>query len=555
MRTDRCAAHVVAAALLVATAGLLAGCNDSLFVQNRSYEPYTAPGKYIPDDEYYDLQWHYDLIDVPGAWSIMREAGTPGGPPRTPQTVRVAVIDTGIREHEDLDPGPRVEEWDFFEDDNDATDDGPYSATAFHGMHVAGTLVAITGNDIGVAGIGDPDGPATLEAMPLRALGAPPGCTSPDCVQGSTDDIAAAILYAVGGDVSDHSGARPLTGAPAKVINLSLGGVVEDGDIKLYEAVQAAVDAGATVIAAAGNTLGGTDTTAGGVLAPARYDNTLAIAAVGPDGDRAPYSNIGPELDFAAPGGAGSEFVWSTSDVDCAVVGSDPRQPCDGAGDNIIDAYTGQQGTSMATPHVAGVVALLYSYAPELTQDEVYDILLATVDDAGEPGHDKYYGHGIINARAALEYLIRATDDYGVAPIGGDGGGADGDGAAGTGNSGSGPMGRPILQREGAFLPASTANVGIDYDAGSVVLALWEERLAPDEVAPARRGVAEAVEGVAEIVGEDPRRLRARLAPGADHVAVIRDLAARPEVRYAQPNYIYTVPTGVAPVTALPAAR
>jgi subtilisin family serine protease len=221
----------------------------------------------------------------------------------------------------------------------------------------------------------------------------------------------------------------------------------------------------------------------------------------------------------------------------------------------------------MATPHVAGVVALLYSYAPELTQSVVYDILLATAEDAGDPGHDEFYGHGIVNARAALEYLIRATDDYGVAPIvahraGEDGtagaaaGAAAGDGAsAASARAGSGPMGRPILQREGAFLPAAAANVGIDYDAGSVVLALRAERLSPGEVAAARLRILDAIEGVAGIDGEASQRLRARLVAGGDPQAVIRDLAAHPEVRYAQPNYLYTVPAGRATVAAYPAGR
>jgi subtilisin family serine protease len=515
---------MMAAALLVAAVALLAGCNGSLFVQSRPYAPYTAPGAYIPEDTdtYYDLQWHYDLIEVPSAWAIMHEAGTVAGAPRTPQTVRVAVIDTGIREHVDLDPGRRVEEWDFYDGDPDATDDGPYTATAFHGMHVTGTLVAITGNGVGVAGIGDPDGPAALEAIPLRALGAPPGCTVPDCVQGSTTDIAAAIRYAVGHEVRGAS----LSGDPAKVINLSLGGG-GGVDSNLYEAIEAAVEAGATVIAAAGNT-------ADSVLAPASYDNTMAIAALGPTGERASYSNIGPELDFAAPGGAGNSYVLSTMDLDCSVSDS---AACDGSTE-IIDAYTGQQGTSMATPHVAGVVALLYSYAPELTQDLVYGILLATAEDAGDPGHDELYGHGMVNARAALEYLIRATDEHAVAPIS-DADTADGGGTAGAA---SGPMGRPILQREGAFLPAAAANAGIDFDGGTVVLALWEERLAPTELGAVRQRIAAEVEGVVRIDGADPVRLRGQLAPGADPEAIIPALADHPDVRYAQPNYLYTVP-------------
>ncbi len=567
MRTDGSrAARIAAVALLSAAAGLLVACNGTLFVQNQAYAPYAAPPGYTPDDTYYDLQWHYELIDVPAAWAIMREAGSPGGAARTPQTVRVAVIDTGVRAHQDLNEARLVDGFDFFslDDgayDNDATDEGPYGLTGFHGTHVTGTLAATTGNRNSVAGLGSIPGATQTDIMPLRAIGVHYNCVNPPCVEGSTFDIAQAILYAVG---EENAGAV-VPASPARVINLSLGGG-QGIDRVLYDAIEGAVSSGATVIAAAGNTESGTNAEALGVFAPASYDNTLAIAAIGPTGERAFYSNIGASLDFAAPGGSigadsnGDGYpeggIWSTVEYPC----TDPRhlfpelppECSDLSGSSPVGP---EQGTSMATPHVAGVVALLYSYAPELTQDVVYDILLASVDDVGDPGHDEFYGHGIVNARAALEYLIRATDDYGIAPIGGDDTeGGDG-GSAGTARAGSGPMGRPILQREGAFLPAAAANVGIDYDAGSVVLALWEENLAPGEVAAARSRILDAIEGVTEIDGEDSQRLRARLVAGVDPEEVIRDLAAHPEVRYAQPNYLYTVPAGLAPPAAYPAGR
>ena len=196
----------------------------------------------------------------------------------------------------------------------------------------------------------------------------------------------------------------------------------------------------------------------------------------------------------------------------------------------------------MATPHVAGVVALLYSYAPELTQDLVYDILLASADDAGDPGHDDEYGHGIVNARAALEYLIRATDDFAVAPSGTVGGGAD-VAAAGSGPlRGAGPRGRPFPNREGAFLPAGTAVAGRDYDATTVLFSLREERLSPVELDRAKSRVASEVAGIATVDGEDPRRLQGTLEAGGDPDIVIQELADHPEVRFAQPNYLYTVP-------------
>ena len=544
MRTDgHGVGRVASLALLLAAAGFLTGCNGSLFVQNQAYAPYAAPPGYTPDDTYYDLQWHYDLIDVPAAWAIMREAFSAGGPPRTPQTVRVAVIDTGIREHEDLDPSRLVDGYDIFAYDSDPTDP-VFSQTKFHGTHVTGTLLATTANGLGVSGIGHTGASALVEVLPIRALS----------TAGTSFDLAMAVLYAVGLD--NLSGQLP--SEPASVINISLGQTAAPNDRTLKDAIQAAVDAGATVVAAAGNDGDSF------LRYPAMYDNTIAVGAIRRDGGIASYSNFSPSLDFVAPGGEVNDGVWSTWEYPCSDpdgLFDEPIQGCSSG--EFVDLYATQAGTSMATPHVAGVVALLYSYASELTQDVVYDILLASVDDAGDPGHDEFYGHGIVNARAALEYLIRATDDYGVAPILGDGtdgdgtaGDAAGDGgSAGTARAGSGPMGRPILQREGAFLPAAAANVGIDYDAGSVVLALWEENLAPGEVAAARSIILDAIEGVTEIDGEDSQRLRARLVAGADPEEVIRDLAAHPEVRYAQPNYLYTVPAGRATPAAYPAGR
>ena len=184
---------------------LLTGCGGPVTVQ---YDPYTAPGTYTrPDDTYYDLQWHYELIDVPEAWAIMRDAGTAAGPPRTPQPVRVAVIDTGIREHEDLDR-PSVDGRDFFDDDSDPIETD-FLATYFHGTHVTGTVVATTNNDMGVAGLASIGGSEPVSVMPLRALSA----------AGSTFDIAMATLYAVGLD-NESGTAAP---QPASVINLSLG--------------------------------------------------------------------------------------------------------------------------------------------------------------------------------------------------------------------------------------------------------------------------------------------------------------------------------------------
>ena len=511
---------VVGTTTLLAVALLLAGCGGPVTVQ---YDPYTAPDAFPPNDEFYDLQWHYELIDVPEAWAIMRDAGTAAGPPRTPQPVRVAVIDTGIREHEDLDASRLVDGRDFFDDDSDPIETD-FLATYFHGTHVTGTVVATTNNDMGVAGLASIGGSERVSVIPLRALSA----------AGSTFDIAMATLYAVGLD--NESGTVP--SQPASVINLSLGQEGQPSDAVLYEAIGDAVDAGATVVAASGND---------GITPlryPANYDNTIAVGAVGRSGEVTSYSNTGQELDFTAPGGTSGDGVWSTWDYPC----DDPlnlfAEPISGCSPGeFVNLYATLAGTSMATPHVAGVVALLYSYAPELTQDLVYDILLASADDAGDPGHDDEYGHGIVNARAALEYLIRATDDFAVAPTGADTTVPTTSSSAVTSAAAdSGPRGRPFPNREGAFLPAGTAAAGRDYDATTVLFSLREEHLSPVELDRAKSRIASEVGGIAAVGGGDPRRLQGTLEAGSDPDIVIQELADHPEVRFAQPNYLYTVP-------------
>lgn len=544
-RGRRAAAPLAVAAALVFLGGCDGGLTGLLGIQTLDYQPYAAPAPYRPDDEFYHLQWHYELIDLPEAWAIMREAGSPGGPPRTPETVRVAVIDTGIRSHPDLDPATLVDEWDFYADDADATDFN-YSATGFHGMHVAGTIAAGSGNGSWGAGVAGGSGFPVAEIIPLRALSS----------SGSTADIAQSVLYAAG--LSNRSGTTP--GRPARVLNLSLGAEPDVGlsaredptdeltpddysDFFLYQAISSAVDAGATVIAAAGNTEPDEAETLP-VFIPALFDNTIAVSAVGPDKSRPAYSNTGPEIDFAGPGGnlapsgegafvsgddtteAVSGGIWST--LDCPVQS--------GGFTGCIAAY---QGTSMATPHVAGVAALLLSYAPELDQNAIYDILLATVEDLGAPGHDEEYGHGLMNARAALEYLINVTGDAAFAPS------SSGDGAAGgvtTGGDGaSGPMGRAPAQTTGALLPTSTATAGVHYDAGTVLLGLEAESLSPRELAAARERIAASHPEIAELTGVHARRLKATLAPGVDPRQAVSALAEDPELRFVQPNYLYRV--------------
>ena len=331
----------------------------------------------VPDDEFYEFQWHYPLIGLPRAWDITT------GTDRT----TVAVVDSGIRgDHPDFPAAKLVDGYDFISDpenavDGDGIDDDPFdpgdgtdsTASSFHGTHVAGTVGAQSDNGTGVAGVS-----WGTRIMPLRALGK---------LGGSSFDVAQAIRYAA--DLENDAGVRPRDGA-ADVINLSLGG--PDAARVTEEAVRDARAAGSLIVAAAGNDA------AGSPFYPAAYADVISVSAIDINEGLAPYSNFGDTIAVAAPGGDMS------ADRDG-----------DGFPDGVLSTlwnesasepvYGFLQGTSMATPHVAGVLALMYAVNVDLTPDDVDAMLQSGVltDDIGPTGRDDSFGYGLINARKAVE--------------------------------------------------------------------------------------------------------------------------------------------------------
>lgn len=324
---------------------------------------YAEPNYYVyaeqlvrtPNDELFPVQWHYPMIGLPQAW-----ATTVGSP------VLVAVLDTGVRfDHPDL-LGVFTQGYDFFDDDPDATDPGcPLDpADASHGTHVAGTIAALTNNRTGVAGVAW-GGVAGVRILPVRVL----GNTAEDCGTGSNFVVAQGIRFS-----ADRG---------AKVINLSLSGP-SPAQI-LQEAVDYALSRGATLVASAGNQ----DAPVG---YPAAYPGVIAVSAVGCDRVITYYSNFGPEVWVAAPGGnvrvvcgdPNTRLVWSTT-----------WSPAAG------NTYMGFQGTSMAAPHVAGVAALLVARG-FTTPQAIRDRIAQTADDLGVPGRDAFYGYGLVNAARAV---------------------------------------------------------------------------------------------------------------------------------------------------------
>lgn len=346
----------------------------------RYAEPnYLLKASSIPNDPYFRSQWHYPLINLPQAWDI-----TTGS-----SAVIVAVIDTGVLlSHPDLQ-GKLVGGYDFISDparslDGDGRDPNPddpgdkccSGSSSFHGTHVAGTIAAATNNGIGVAGVA-----WNARIMPLRALGAER--------KGTGSDLDQAILYAAG--LPNASGTLPAR--RADIINLSLGG--PDYSQAEQDVITQARNQGVIIIASAGNEAENGNP----VIYPAAYAGVVSTGAVAIDKSRAPYSDFNAFVDIAAPGGDMSLDRDGDGYVDgvLSTVGDDSS----GA---VRYVYAFEEGTSMAAPHVSGVVALMKAVDPGLTPAKV-DTLLASgalTQDLGAPGRDDEFGYGLVDAYAAV---------------------------------------------------------------------------------------------------------------------------------------------------------
>lgn len=337
---------------------------------------YRRQALFVPNDPFYATQWHYPQINLSLAWDVS-----------TGNNTIVAVVDTGVVfKHPDLQ-GQLLPGYDFIRDpenaldgdgvDPDPTDVGdrsnPDGSSSFHGTHVAGTVAALTNNNLGVAGVA-----FGAKVMPLRTIGR---------FGGDLYDIEQALRYAAG--MTNDAGTLPER--RADVINLSLGSYDSTAEEQaLFDQIRAR---GIVVVAAAGNS---------GInrkMYPAAYNGVLAVSAATLDKRLAPYSNFGAWVSLAAPGGNTATDINGDGKPDgiLSTVASDASQP-------IAYDYVIWQGTSMAAPHVAGVMALMKALAPQLTPTEIDKLLAdgALTDDLGTPGHDEQFGHGQINAYQAV---------------------------------------------------------------------------------------------------------------------------------------------------------
>lgn len=347
----------------------------------------------VPNDSSYAAQWHYYGpfgINAPAAWDITTGSAT----------VRVAVIDTGITDHPDL-AGRWVGGYDFIADvptandgngrDSDPHDPGdwvtanmcglgePAESSSWHGTHVAGTIGAASNNGLGVAGIN-----WVSPIVPIRVLGRCGGFTS---------DIVDGMRWAAGLTVSGV----PANANPAKVLNLSLGGG-GSCSATYQNAINAINAAGAIIVVSAGNSNANAAN-----FTPASCNGVVTVASTDRDGNRAFYSNFGTAVEISAPGGetntnspspAPQNGVLSTLNNGLTTPGT--------------ASYAYYQGTSMAAPHITGVLSLMVSLDPTLNFTQSLQILQisARAFPGGSNCTTSTCGSGIVDAAAALNAVL-----------------------------------------------------------------------------------------------------------------------------------------------------
>ncbi len=271
-------------------------------------------------------------------------------------SIIIGILDTGIDASHPEFSGRILPGYDFVNNDNDPADDHG------HGTHVSGIAAAGINNGIGMAGIA---GKASL--LPVKVLD--------NTGNGWWSNVASGMTWAV------DQGAR--------VINLSLGGPTDSAVMR--DAINYATAHNAVVVVAAGNN--GSDAP----FYPAVYDNVLAVGAVTPFKQWATYSNFGPNVDVVAPGSTVYSTEWS------------------GTG----RSYGFRSGTSMASPHVAGLAALILSVNPSLSESEVRNLIMYNTQAADPTVVDTYLGHGLVDAGAAVAAAAALTQPGNAATIGG----------------------------------------------------------------------------------------------------------------------------------------
>ena len=325
-----------------------------------------AQPSFVPNDPEYPLQWGMPMIGAESAWDVTRGEG-----------VTVAVVDTGVafETRAEFARSPELLQTSFVHPYDATTGTAHPNDINGHGTHVAGTIAQDSNDGEGVAGIAPRA--VIMPVQVCRVLGCP------------ADAMADGVRWAV-----DHG---------ANVINMSLGGPALSNSER--EALAYAESRGVVVVAAAGN--GGDDFIGDEHIDfPAAVPTVVSVGAVLPNGTRASYSNYGRApglgLHLVAPGG--STRVDSNLDGHPDGVLQNTYSHSCGAPtvDYTVFRSCFYHGTSMATPHVTGTVALMLSMYPSLTPADVRTILRCSALDFGPHGHDPENGAGLVRADVAL---------------------------------------------------------------------------------------------------------------------------------------------------------
>lgn len=371
--------------------------NSSIVVYHVNSDPKTAANHIINDpsvkfafpmpkvyaqktvnDPLYSNQWSLEYTKVAGssqsAWDLVPDLNATSG-------IKVAVIDTGVdRTHPDL--AGKIDPSDWVVCDYNHTPQCYVDPTGIddngHGTHIAGLIAANPDNNVGIAGVGW--GTKILSIKALKADGS-----------GSLMNVFLAAAYAV-----DHG---------IKIINLSLGATESSLGSNGISAIQSAVDEvwnqGGLMIVAAGNCGAGLDPACGGVnprMYPGASNHVLSVGAVTTSGSTPSYSESGNWVTVVAPGGSCVQnslenrcilSAWSSTGAACPITSSP-------------SGYCYEQGTSMASPQVAGIAALLLAKDPNLTNSQILQIIESSADSSVAPGASQY---GEVDAKAALTFV------------------------------------------------------------------------------------------------------------------------------------------------------
>lgn len=337
-----------------------------------------------PNDPNYGLQWNMKSSGIDQAWTL--STGN--------KNLKIAVIDSGVDpNHPDL-----IEHLEKFEDiwNEEKGPDvyrNPLSGLTKnyggmdgngHGTHVTGVIAAQMNNQIGVAGVSGEG----VRIVPIKATD----------YAGNTD---AAVLTAAFQRAIDRN---------VRVINISIGGPANKSTQALVDVIELALQKNISIVSATGNESARLVGTISPITVPAAYPGVIAVGAHTQYDKVASYSNGGPEIDLVAPGGGGQsataaegQQIWSTW----------PSYPTYEYYQKRVTStyYAATSGTSMACPHVTGVVALMLSREPNLTPAQIRSRLVATADDLDARGFDQASGYGKLNALRALKWTEHNAKD------------------------------------------------------------------------------------------------------------------------------------------------